>query len=142
MFMDFTVPVPVLKGRVFIKKVRGFRYVHYQYDSVYMAIRMVAYSDERAFRQLTQAAGVPNAVVYTDVLQNSVGKANPFPVAVTVIEVIDPVDGGKVHHSFDDDLSGTVIQLRDQLLEFLNRNDRHLFSFFGFGKLLDRSSGC
>lgn len=35
MFMDFTVPVPVLKGKVFIKNIRSFRYVHYQYDSVY-----------------------------------------------------------------------------------------------------------
>ena len=42
MFMDFTVPVPVLKGRVFIKKVRGFRYVHYQYDSVYDPLRKYA----------------------------------------------------------------------------------------------------
>ena len=39
MFMDFTVPVPVQKGRVFTKKVRGFRYVHYQYDSVYDPVK-------------------------------------------------------------------------------------------------------
>ncbi|MCR5602702.1 MAG: transposase [Lachnospiraceae bacterium] len=39
MFMDFTIPVPVFKGRVFIKNVRGFRYVHYQYDSVYDPVK-------------------------------------------------------------------------------------------------------
>ena len=39
MFMDFTVPVPVVKGKVFTKKIRGFRYVHYQYDSVYDPVK-------------------------------------------------------------------------------------------------------
>ena len=39
MFMGFTVPVPVVKGKVFIKNIRGFRYVHYQYDSVYDPVK-------------------------------------------------------------------------------------------------------
>ena len=39
MFMDFTVPIPVMKGKVFTKNVRGFKYVHYQYDSVYNPVK-------------------------------------------------------------------------------------------------------
>ena len=39
MFLDFTVNVPVIKGKVFIKNVRGFKYVHYQYDSVYDPVK-------------------------------------------------------------------------------------------------------
>lgn len=35
MFLDFKVPIPSIKGKIFIKKVRDFHYVHYEFDSVY-----------------------------------------------------------------------------------------------------------
>ena len=38
MFLDFKVPIPSVKGKIFIKKVRDFHYVHYEYDSVYDSV--------------------------------------------------------------------------------------------------------
>ncbi len=42
MFFTFTVPVPVVKGKVFTKNVRSFKYIHYQYDSVYDPVKKYA----------------------------------------------------------------------------------------------------
>lgn len=42
MFFTFTVPVPVVKGKVFVKNVRSFKYIHYQYDSVYDPVKKYA----------------------------------------------------------------------------------------------------
>ena len=39
MFLDFKVPIPSVKGKIFIKKVRDFHYVHYEYDSVYDSVK-------------------------------------------------------------------------------------------------------
>lgn len=42
MFLDFTVPIPDVKGKVFIKKIKDFHYVHYQYENKYDPVRKYA----------------------------------------------------------------------------------------------------